>query len=140
MQDCILCTTLGGTLVYKNSLFRVILPHEVDYPGSVRLIANFHVKELTDLSDIEANHIFSALLKIERLIRKLYIPDKVNLASLGNIVPHLHWHIIPRYLTDKHFPNPIWGDVTHANYIPPSKLYDLQEALITELHKILGAD
>lgn len=136
MQECILCTKHGGELVYKNTLFRVVIPHEVDYPGFVRLIVNSHVKELTDLSEIEANHIFSALLKIERLIRKLYVPDKINLASLGNVVPHLHWHIIPRYITDKHFPNPIWGGITHVDYVPPSKLYALEEELITELNKI----
>ena len=36
-------------------------------------------------------------------------PDKINLASLGNMVPHLHWHVIPRFRDDRHFPEPIWG-------------------------------
>jgi diadenosine tetraphosphate (Ap4A) HIT family hydrolase len=36
-------------------------------------------------------------------------PDKMNLASLGNQVPHVHWHVIPRFRDDPHFPNPIWG-------------------------------
>jgi diadenosine tetraphosphate (Ap4A) HIT family hydrolase len=36
-------------------------------------------------------------------------PGKVNLASLGNQVPHLHWHVIPRYADDAHFPKPIWA-------------------------------
>jgi diadenosine tetraphosphate (Ap4A) HIT family hydrolase len=36
-------------------------------------------------------------------------PDKINLASLGNMTPHLHWHVIPRFKQDKHFPQPIWG-------------------------------
>jgi diadenosine tetraphosphate (Ap4A) HIT family hydrolase len=36
-------------------------------------------------------------------------PDKINLASLGNVVPHLHWHVIPRFADDPHFPNPVWG-------------------------------
>ncbi len=33
----------------------------------------------------------------------------LNLASFGNVVPHLHWHLIPRYLDDRHFPQPVWG-------------------------------
>ena len=37
-------------------------------------------------------------------------PDKINLASLGNITPHLHWHIIPRYFEDNHFPDSIWSE------------------------------
>ena len=36
-------------------------------------------------------------------------PLKVNVASLGNVVPHLHWHIIPRYADDAHFPAPVWA-------------------------------
>jgi diadenosine tetraphosphate (Ap4A) HIT family hydrolase len=37
-------------------------------------------------------------------------PKKINLASLGNMVPHLHWHIIPRYTDDAHFPAPVWAE------------------------------
>jgi diadenosine tetraphosphate (Ap4A) HIT family hydrolase len=36
-------------------------------------------------------------------------PDKINLASLGNMVPHLHWHVVPRWRDDSHFPAPIWA-------------------------------
>jgi diadenosine tetraphosphate (Ap4A) HIT family hydrolase len=36
-------------------------------------------------------------------------PDKINLACLGNVVPHLHWHVIPRWRDDSHFPAPIWA-------------------------------
>jgi len=36
-------------------------------------------------------------------------PDKMNLASLGNMTPHVHWHVVPRFRDDRHFPNPIWA-------------------------------
>jgi len=36
------------------------------------------------------------------------MPHKVNLASLGNVVPHVHWHVIPRFLDDRHYPDPVW--------------------------------
>jgi diadenosine tetraphosphate (Ap4A) HIT family hydrolase len=42
-------------------------------------------------------------------VREVMQPDKVNLASLGNVVPHLHWHVIPRYTDDAHFPAPVWA-------------------------------
>ena len=48
---------------------------------------------------------------VESAIREVIHPDKINLASLGNKTPHLHWHIIPRFENDKHFPNSHWGDV-----------------------------
>jgi diadenosine tetraphosphate (Ap4A) HIT family hydrolase len=46
---------------------------------------------------------------VEAALRGLMRPDKINLASLGNLVPHLHWHVIPRFGDDPHFPAPIWA-------------------------------
>ena len=46
---------------------------------------------------------------MEAVLRDVLRPHKLNLASLGNITPHLHWHVIPRFPDDPHFPNPIWG-------------------------------
>jgi diadenosine tetraphosphate (Ap4A) HIT family hydrolase len=45
----------------------------------------------------------------EAALREVMAPDKINLASLGNVVPHLHWHVIPRFADDPHFPNPVWS-------------------------------
>ena len=50
-----------------------------------------------------------AVTEIERVLRSLLAPTKVNLASLGNVVPHLHWHVIARFDGDSHFPAPIWA-------------------------------
>ena len=49
------------------------------------------------------------VFELEAGLRELLQPDKINLASLGNAVPHLHWHVIPRFRGDPHFPSPIWG-------------------------------
>ena len=50
-----------------------------------------------------------AVYAVERAIRRILQPVKVNLASLGNQVPHVHWHVIPRFSNDAHFPLPIWA-------------------------------
>jgi diadenosine tetraphosphate (Ap4A) HIT family hydrolase len=50
----------------------------------------------------------------ERALRRIMQPDKINLASLGNVVPHLHWHVIPRWRDDSHFPAPIWAAATRV--------------------------
>lgn len=53
---------------------------------------------------------------VETAMRKVLQPDKINLASLGNKTPHIHWHIVPRFSDDKHFPNSHWGEATrHGN-------------------------
>ncbi len=46
---------------------------------------------------------------VERTLIRCLRPTKVNLASLGNVVPHLHWHVTARFEADSHFPQPIWG-------------------------------
>jgi diadenosine tetraphosphate (Ap4A) HIT family hydrolase len=60
-------------------------------------------------------------------------PDKINLASLGNVVPHLHWHVIPRFVDDPHFPNPVWG--VKVRETPRVAPLDLAKRLSEQLAK-----
>ena len=133
MSICVLCNEDGGRIIYKNNLFRIIAPDEILYPGFVRLILNSHYKEMTDLKVDDTKYIFEALLKIEKSLRKHLNPDKINLASFGNVVPHLHWHIIPRFFNDTHYPNPIWGQVTNPKYNPSHELCNQVEAFYISL-------
>ena len=83
---------------------------DADYPGFFRVILNRHCSEMTDLPAAEREALMAAVWAVESVLRETLRPDKINLASLGNVVPHLHWHVIPRWRDDRHFPNPIWGD------------------------------
>jgi diadenosine tetraphosphate (Ap4A) HIT family hydrolase len=107
--DCPLCRDDGGELVLRTELLRVVLVDEADYPGFARVIVNAHVKEMTDLDPATLARVMAAVYAVEDALRAVLAPDKVNLASLGNVVPHLHWHVIPRFADDAHFPQPIWG-------------------------------
>ena len=117
-MSCPLCDTPGGTLLWQDDLCRVVRVDEPDYPGFLRVILNTHVKEMTDLPAVDQQALLQAMLATEAALREVMRPDKVNLASLGNVVPHLHWHVIPRFADDPHFPNPVWGerkrDTPHA--------------------------
>ena len=106
---CELCETTGETLLWRGELCRVVLIEDADYPGFCRVIWNRHTKEMTDLNKDEQQAFMSVVFVVESVLREIMQPDKINLASLGNMTPHLHWHVIPRYALDKHFPNPIWG-------------------------------
>ena len=68
-----------------------------------------HVREMSDLAPADAARLMSTVLSVERVLRAQLSPEKVNLASLGNVVPHLHWHVIPRWHDDSHFPDPVWA-------------------------------
>jgi diadenosine tetraphosphate (Ap4A) HIT family hydrolase len=107
---CELCDTPGNTL-WQDELCRVILVDNAHYPGFCRVILNRHVKEMTDLPLQERQRMMEVVFATEAAVRDVVQPDKINLASLGNMVPHVHWHVIPRFADDRHFPNPIWGEV-----------------------------
>jgi diadenosine tetraphosphate (Ap4A) HIT family hydrolase len=64
---------------------------------------------MTDLTENERIRLMKTVFVVERVLRELLAPEKINLGSFGNMVPHLHWHIIPRFADDPHFPNPVFG-------------------------------
>ena len=108
-QDCPFCTSQGSDLVWKDRLCQVLLVDDPDYPGYCRVVLNKHVAEMTDLHAHERGHVMRVVFAVEREIRQHLSPDKINLASMGNQILHLHWHVIPRWLEDRHFPATVWG-------------------------------
>lgn len=106
---CPLCSPLAETVLWRNDTFRVILVDDIAYAGYCRVVLNRHVREMTDLTPIERTHFMHAVFAVEQVLRDVMQPDKINLASLGNQAPHLHWHVIPRFTDDAHFPDPIWA-------------------------------
>ena len=108
-MTCELCDMPGGVVVWRDTRCRVVQVAEPGYPGFCRVIWNSHVKEMTDLSADDRRHCMNVVFAVEHAMRTTLRPAKVNLAALGNMVAHVHWHVIPRYEDDPHFPQPIWG-------------------------------
>jgi diadenosine tetraphosphate (Ap4A) HIT family hydrolase len=108
-MTCELCESAGGELLWRDETVRVVRVGDADYPGFCRVIWQAHVKEMTDLSGAERTRLMQVVFAVERVLRDLLQPDKINLASLGNATPHLHWHVIPRFVTDRHYPNAVWA-------------------------------
>lgn len=106
---CELCAGDAGEVIYREEKFRVVLVDDAQYPGFCRVIWNEHFKEMTDLNVLERILFMDAVWQTESALREIMQPDKINLACLGNLVPHLHWHVIPRYTDDMQFPGPIWA-------------------------------
>jgi diadenosine tetraphosphate (Ap4A) HIT family hydrolase len=109
-MNCELCDSGGGELLWQSDLCRVVLVDDAHYGGFCRVILNAHVKEMTDLNSEQRTGLMQVVFAVEAAVRATVQPDKINLASLGNVVPHLHWHVIPRFNDDRHFPNPVWGE------------------------------
>lgn len=108
-SGCPLCDADGGTLIYRTPHYRVVFTGDPDYPAFVRVIWNAHIKEMSDLPPVQQTVLMQAVFAIEAQMRRVLAPDKINLASFGNVVPHVHWHIVPRWADDAHWPQPTWG-------------------------------
>jgi diadenosine tetraphosphate (Ap4A) HIT family hydrolase len=90
-----------------------------EFPAFYRVIWRDHVAELSDLSDVDRGHCLAVVVAVEKVLRQELAPTKINLAALGNMVPHLHWHVIGRFDWDSHFPQPIWG-ARQRDVLPPA--------------------
>ena len=107
--DCPLCITAGGTPLSGDDRLRVVLVDDVHHPAFVRVIWSGHVAEMSDLASAERDHLMRVVFEVEQVVREVCGPDKINLASLGNRVAHLHWHVIGRWRDDQHFPDSVWS-------------------------------
>ena len=125
--DCVLCREAGGLPVWQGAQLRVIRAQEEGFPAFYRVIWTAHVAELSDLSEAERNTCMAVVAAVERVLRTQLQPSKINLAALGNMVPHLHWHVIARHDWDSHFPAPVWANPLRARDL--AREAQLQDAL-----------
>lgn len=117
-QSCELCMNPGGAILWQSGACRVVKVDDPYYPGFCRVIWNDHVREMTDLEASQQALLMRVVFAVESVVRQLFNPDKINLASFGNMVPHVHWHVIPRWQDDRHFPEPVWGSVRREGLTP----------------------
>jgi len=109
-MDCPICTAQNEEILLQTPNLRVIAVHnEANAPAFCRVIWQHHVAEMTDLLPAERDELMAMVYKVEAAMRQVLQPEKINLASLGNVVPHLHWHVIARFQDDACFPAPIWA-------------------------------
>ena len=110
MSACPLCQADGGLLLHRDALLRVVRVTDTPaHPAFYRVILNAHVAEFSALRAPERQRLMDAVVAVEQVLIEQLRPSKINLASLGNVVPHLHWHVIARFADDAQFPAPIWA-------------------------------
>ncbi|NUN59993.1 MAG: HIT family protein [Burkholderiaceae bacterium] len=136
---CPLCDADGGHLVWRGEQLRVIRADEAGFPAFYRVVWNAHVAEFSDLDASERQHCMDAVTVVEQALRAYLAPAKVNLAALGNMVPHLHWHVIARFDWDSHFPAPVWAAAQRERDITQEDaLRERLPALEAQLRASLG--
>ncbi len=133
---CVFCTDDGGLVVYADSLCRVVVADE-GYAGFCRVILARHEREMSDLLPDERVEMMRVVFAVESALREMLDPHKMNLASLGNAVPHVHWHVIPRFADDPRFPQPVWGEPLR-DAMPRPLPVDFVSLLTARLARDLG--
>jgi diadenosine tetraphosphate (Ap4A) HIT family hydrolase len=107
------------------------------YRGYSLLVLDRHATRLDELREAERSAFMADLNRAQEALRKVVRPDHMNLESLGNAIPHLHWHIIPRYKGDPRWGLPIWM-ATEAE-MPQVRLAEQErEVLLGELRDSLA--
>lgn len=116
LQECVLCNADGGMLVASTDRWRVIRALDQEgFPLTYRVIWNAHVAEFSYLSQDERRECMAAVAWVEQAMRRFLQPQKINLAAFGNMVPHLHWHLVARYPWDSRFPASPWAVPVREN-------------------------
>ncbi|HFU76843.1 MAG TPA: HIT family protein [Arcobacter sp.] len=94
--------------IYENNLVWVEI-HESEVPW-LKVFTQAVKKEFSECTSDEKQMIWDVLDVIEKEMLAYYKPEKINIASFGNMLPHVHWHISARFKEDSYFPEPMWGE------------------------------
>lgn len=103
------------------------------FPGYTRVIWQDHVAEMTDLPEAQRQHVMAAVYVVEQAQREHLGTAKINLAQFGNQVPHLHWHIIPRWRDDPYFPDSAWSPAPERNAEQQQRWASQEERLLGQV-------
>ena len=138
-KSCVLCEGPGGRLVFEAPKFRVIHAEEAGFPAFYRVVWRHHVAEFSELDAADRALCMEAVAVVEQCLREHLAPTKINLAALGNMVAHLHWHVIARFDWDSHFPAPVWAGATREHDVVReaavlAKLPAVEAAIAARLH------
>ena len=95
----------------------------------LKLFTKVDYKEINEIPFDRKMEMYGLLEDIERALIEFYNPDKINIASFGNMLPRVHWHIIARFKDDPYFPKTTWEE--------PVREYKLDLPLFDEFRTFL---
>ncbi|MBX3458230.1 MAG: HIT family protein [Candidatus Paracaedibacteraceae bacterium] len=101
-----------SSFVCDLSLCQVRLSHNAAFPWILLIPKTEHCIEITDLSSSDQHLLMSEINQASQIMQRIFSPNKLNIATLGNVVPQMHIHIIARYTTDPAWPNPVWNTIS----------------------------
>jgi diadenosine tetraphosphate (Ap4A) HIT family hydrolase len=100
---------------------RVILNRDQFFPGYCLLFTRSHVTELFHLEPGPRAGLMEEVSRVARALDDVFRPTKINYELLGNMVPHMHWHLVPRFASEPLWPRPIWAEPHAEVFLTPDE-------------------
>ena len=122
-----------STFITALRLCQVRLHHNAAFPWLILIPQQERLFEIIDLSPSDQQMLMQEIVLTSQGMKRLFLPTKLNVANLGNVVPQLHVHIIARYKDDQAWPGPVWNSGVNRAYDP-----ELLLERITQLKAILS--
>jgi diadenosine tetraphosphate (Ap4A) HIT family hydrolase len=105
------CLVLG-----RLELCHVLLMRDANYPWCILVPDREDITEIHHLNEADQLQLMRESVRLSHALESVFSPDKLNIASLGNVVPQCHVHHVVRYHSDVAWPGPVWGRVPAREY------------------------
>jgi len=112
----------------------VVLNPDQFFPGYTLLFTKQHVTELFHLDRAVRSGLMEEVSRVAEALFTLFHPDKINYELLGNMVPHIHWHLVPRHAAEQLWPRPIWSETHNELLLSPQEYRER----IAAIRQVLG--
>jgi diadenosine tetraphosphate (Ap4A) HIT family hydrolase len=125
MTDCPMCSRWDDDAdlrIIELPHSYVILNRDQYFPGYTLLFTKMHATELFQLERDVRTALMEEVSTVAQALYTTYAPAKINYELLGNMVPHIHWHIVPRFSSEPLWPRPIWAE-PHEELVLPQDEY-----------------
>ncbi len=103
-------------LIGRFSLSLLLLSRDANYPWCILVPEREIVQEIHHLGLEDRQQLMVESCRLAEAMDDLFVPDKINIGVLGNIVPQLHVHHVARFKTDVAWPGPVWGAAEPRRY------------------------
>lgn len=97
-------------------LCRLLLSKDANYPWFILVPRRADISELFQLSEADQQQLWKETTYLAETLKGSFAADKLNVATLGNVVSQLHMHVIVRRRDDAAWPAPVWGRVPAIEY------------------------
>ena len=122
------------SLIYENENIKIEI-EESEIPW-LKIFTQFPYKEMSEVPSPIKFEIYDLLNMIEKEMIAYYKPKKINIASFGNYMPHVHWHIMARFEEDSYYPEPMWGDKKRESHLNLADFDTFIEKLVEKIKDV----